>query len=109
MLVIVTSVSTVFGELVPKYIAVARPLNTARAVVGLQLLLTPIIRLTNWAANCIVLSLGHRTGRGAAVDPLTAGTAITGADFGAQRRPGRSHGVAGETIFAVRHPECCGI
>ncbi len=61
-LVIVTSVSMVFGELVPKYLAVARPLRTARAVVGLQmlfsLLLTPAIRLTNGAANWIVRKLG---------------------------------------------------
>lgn len=61
-LVIVTSVSMVFGELVPKYLAVARPLRTARAVVGVQLLfsllLTPAIRVTNWAANCIVRNLG---------------------------------------------------
>lgn len=32
-LAIVTSLSMVFGELVPKYLAVARPLPTARAVV----------------------------------------------------------------------------
>src|SRR6201997_1934217 len=32
-LALVTSVSMVFGELVPKYLAVARPLRTARAVV----------------------------------------------------------------------------
>ncbi len=61
-LVIVTSVSMVFGELVPKYLAVARPLRTARAVVGAQLLfsllLTPAIRLTNGAANWIVRKLG---------------------------------------------------
>lgn len=38
VLVIVTSVSMVFGELVPKYLAVARPLSTARAVAGVQLL-----------------------------------------------------------------------
>ena len=61
-LVIVTSVSMVFGELVPKYLAVARPLSTARAVVGFQLLfsllLTPAIRLTNGAANWIVRQLG---------------------------------------------------
>ena len=37
-LLIVTSVSMVFGELVPKYLAVARPLATARAVAGVQLL-----------------------------------------------------------------------
>ena len=36
MLLIVTSVSMVFGELVPKYLAVARPLQTARAVAGLS-------------------------------------------------------------------------
>ena len=62
VLVIVTSVSMVFGELVPKYLAVARPLSTARAVVGPQLLfsllLTPAIRLTNGAANWIVRRLG---------------------------------------------------
>jgi CBS domain containing-hemolysin-like protein len=62
VLVIVTSVSMVFGELVPKYLAVARPLSTARAVVGFQtlfsLLFTPAIRLTNGAANWIVRKLG---------------------------------------------------
>jgi len=62
VLVIVTSVSMVFGELVPKYLAVARPLATARAVVGAQLLFsllfTPAIRLTNGAANWIVRELG---------------------------------------------------
>src|SRR6201993_4359418 len=62
VLVVVTSVSMVFGELVPKYLAVARPLSTARAVAGFQLafslLLTPAIRLTNGAANWIVRELG---------------------------------------------------
>jgi magnesium and cobalt exporter, CNNM family len=62
LLVLVTSVSMVFGELVPKYLAVARPLSTARAVAGFQLLfsllLTPAIRLTNGAANWIVRELG---------------------------------------------------
>ena len=62
VLAIVTSVSMVFGELVPKYLAVARPMSTARAVVGFQtafsLLLTPFIRLTNGAANWIVRKLG---------------------------------------------------
>lgn len=52
----------VFGELVPKYLAVARPLRTARSVVAGQvlfsLLLTPAIRLTNGAANWIVRRLG---------------------------------------------------
>jgi CBS domain containing-hemolysin-like protein len=61
-LVVVTSVSMVFGELVPKYLAVARPLTTARAVAGVQLLFsllfTPAIRLTNGVANWIVRELG---------------------------------------------------
>jgi CBS domain containing-hemolysin-like protein len=61
-LVIVTSLSMVFGELVPKYLAVARPLPTARAVAGLQLLFSlvfkPAIRLTNGAANWILRKLG---------------------------------------------------
>ncbi|WP_156751767.1 hemolysin family protein, partial [Mycobacterium sp. E2497] len=51
-----------FGELVPKYLALARPLSTARAVVGVQLLFstlfTPAIRLTNGVANWIVRQLG---------------------------------------------------
>lgn len=61
-LVLVTSVSMVFGELVPKNLAVARPLQTARAVAGLQLLfsfvMTFAIRLTNGAANRILHKLG---------------------------------------------------
>jgi CBS domain containing-hemolysin-like protein len=60
--VVVTSVSMVFGELVPKYLAVARPLSSARAVAGFQLLFsllfTPAIRLTNGVANWIVRELG---------------------------------------------------
>jgi CBS domain containing-hemolysin-like protein len=61
-LVVVTSVSMVFGELVPKNLAVARPLPTARAVAGPQLLfsfvMTFAIRLTNGAANRILHWLG---------------------------------------------------
>jgi CBS domain containing-hemolysin-like protein len=61
-LVVVTSLSMVFGELVPKNLAVARPLATARAVAGAQLLfsfvMTPAIRLTNGAANRILRKLG---------------------------------------------------
>jgi CBS domain containing-hemolysin-like protein len=61
-LVVVTSLSMVFGELVPKNLAVARPLPTARAVAGPQLLfsflMTFAIRLTNGAANRILRRLG---------------------------------------------------
>jgi CBS domain containing-hemolysin-like protein len=61
-ILIATSLSMVFGELVPKNLAVARPVPTARASAGPQLafsmLFTPLIRLTNGAANWILRRLG---------------------------------------------------
>jgi magnesium and cobalt exporter, CNNM family len=60
--VIATSVSMVFGELVPKNLAVARPVQTARWSAGPQLLFsaifTPLIRMTNGTANWILRRLG---------------------------------------------------
>jgi CBS domain containing-hemolysin-like protein len=108
VMVIVTSVSMVFGELVPKYLAVARPLSTGRAVAGFQLmfslLLTPIIRLTNGAANWIVRKLGiepaeelrsarspqelvslvRSSARSGALDPATAALVRRSLQFGAR-------------------------
>ena len=59
---IATSVSMVFGELVPKNLAVARPVQTARWSAGPQLLFsalfTPLIRMTNGTANWILRRLG---------------------------------------------------
>jgi CBS domain containing-hemolysin-like protein len=61
-LLIATSISMVFGELVPKNLAVARPVPTARATAGPQVLFsmafTPLIRLTNGTANWILRRLG---------------------------------------------------
>ena len=61
-LVIATSVSMVYGELVPKNLAVARPAAVARAAAGPQLLfstvLTPLISLTNGTANQVLRRLG---------------------------------------------------
>jgi CBS domain containing-hemolysin-like protein len=61
-LLIATSVSMVFGELVAQYLAVARPVETARAVAGPQvvfsMLFTPVIKLTNGTANWILRRLG---------------------------------------------------
>jgi len=61
-LLIATSLSMVFGELVPKNLAVARPVPTARASAGPQLLFSkltaPLIRLTNGTANAILRRLG---------------------------------------------------
>jgi CBS domain containing-hemolysin-like protein len=59
---IATSLSMVFGELVPKNLAVARPVPTARWSAPPQLvfstLFTPLIRLTNGTANLILRRLG---------------------------------------------------
>ena len=61
-ILIATSLSMVFGELVPKNLAVARPVPTARWSAGLQLLFslvfTPLIRLTNGTANWILRRMG---------------------------------------------------
>ena len=61
-LLIATSVSMVFGELVPQYLAVARPLQVARVAAGPQLffsmLTAPLIKLTNGTANWILRRLG---------------------------------------------------
>jgi CBS domain containing-hemolysin-like protein len=61
-LLIATSISMVFGELVPKNLAVARPAPTARAASGPQLvfsaLLKPAIVATNGTANWILRRLG---------------------------------------------------
>ena len=59
---IATSLSMVFGELVPKNLAVARPVPTARTAAPFQLLFsmlfTPVIRLTNGTANWILRRAG---------------------------------------------------
>jgi CBS domain containing-hemolysin-like protein len=61
-LLIATSVSMVFGELVAQYLAIAVPLPTARLVAGPQVLfsaaMTPLIRLTNGAANRVLRRFG---------------------------------------------------
>lgn len=61
-LLIATSVSMVFGELVAQYLAIAVPLPTARVVAGPQVLfsaaVTPLIRLTNGVANRVLRRLG---------------------------------------------------
>jgi CBS domain containing-hemolysin-like protein len=61
-LLIATSVSMVFGELVAQYLAVAKPLQVARVVAGPQVLFsmvcTPLIHSTNGTANWILRRLG---------------------------------------------------
>jgi CBS domain containing-hemolysin-like protein len=61
-LLIATSISMIFGELVPKNLAVARPMPTARWAAPPQWwfsrLLTPAIKVTNGTANWILRRLG---------------------------------------------------
>ncbi len=61
-LVLVNGFSMVFGELVPKNFAIARPLGTARTVAPLQRAFTtalhPLINLFNGSANALLRSVG---------------------------------------------------
>ena len=61
-LVLATAMTMIFGELVPKNMAIAQPLRTAKAVVGFQRIFTTIfalpIRLFNGNANAVVRALG---------------------------------------------------
>lgn len=61
-LLIATSFSMVFGELVAQYLAVAEPLKTARMVSGpvvlFSALFTPLIKVTNGTANKVLRRLG---------------------------------------------------
>ena len=61
-LLLATSLSMVFGELVPKNLAIAKPLATARAVAGSQAVFSSglrwLINALNGSANWIVRRLG---------------------------------------------------
>lgn len=60
-LIIATAVTMVYGELVPKNLAIARPLWTARMVQGFQRGFTvgtgPLVRVLNGTANRILLAM----------------------------------------------------
>src|SRR5437763_15994056 len=107
-LLIATSVSMVFGELVAQYRAVAKPLPVARVVAGpevlFSMLFTPLINLTNGTANWILRRLGiepaeelrsarapqelgslvRNSARRAALDPLTAALAVRSLRWGSR-------------------------
>jgi CBS domain containing-hemolysin-like protein len=61
-LIIANVISMLFGELVPKNLAIARPIGTARAVAGAQIRFSSSLRwfitLLNGAANWLVRRLG---------------------------------------------------
>src|SRR3954469_2290079 len=107
-LLIATSVSMVFGELVAQYLAVAKPLPVARVVAGPQVLfstlVTPLIHLTNGSANWILRRLGiepaeelrsarspqelgslvRNSARRGSLDPVTATLVDRSLQFGAR-------------------------
>lgn len=61
-IVLATAATMVFGELIPKNLAIARPLATARQVQGFQRAFTrltlPLIRASNGTANAILRRVG---------------------------------------------------
>lgn len=61
-IVLATGATMVFGELIPKNLAIARPLATARRVQGFQRAFTrltlPLIKVSNGTANAILRRLG---------------------------------------------------
>lgn len=61
-LILATGMTMIFGELVPKNMAIAQPLRTAKLVVGFQRVFSTIfslpIRLFNGNANAVVRALG---------------------------------------------------
>ena len=80
---VVTSLSMIFGELVPKNLAVARPLPTARAVAGIQLLFSWLMTLADpadqWRGQLDPAQARHRARSRTAIGPLGAGTGVAGA------------------------------
>src|SRR6478672_30820 len=61
-LIVATALSMVFGELVPKNIAISEPLGTAKAVIGPQriatMLFRPLIWVLNGTANGVLRTFG---------------------------------------------------
>ncbi|MCX2929664.1 hemolysin family protein [Mycobacterium sp. CVI_P3] len=97
-ILIATSLSMVFGELVPKNLAVARPVPTARATAGFQLafatVMTPAIKLTNGTANWILRRLG--------IEPAEElRSARSPEELGALVRNSAEHGSLDETTAAL--------
>ena len=107
-LLIATSVSMVFGELVAQYLAVAKPLQTARLVAGPQvlfsMLFTPVIKLTNGTANWILRRLGIEPAEElrSARSPQELG--LAGPQLRPQRLVGSRHRGLGGPLAAVRDP-----
>ncbi|MFS8095891.1 hemolysin family protein [Lentzea alba] len=97
-LAIATSLSMVFGELVPKNLAIARPLQTARLVVGLQAGFSTVFRWLitgmNGAANWLVRRLG--------VEPVEElASARSPEELGALVRTSAEHGTLDQSTAVL--------
>ena len=79
-LVLATGVTMVFGELVPKNLAIARPLATARAVQGFQRGFTRstaiVVRALERDRERDPAAAGHRAAGGAGLGPLAGGAGV---------------------------------
>lgn len=97
-LALATTLSMVFGELVPKNLAISRPLETARAVAGLQAGFSSVFRWLingmNGAANWMVRRLG--------VEPAEElASARSPQELGALVRSSAEHGTIDEGTAAL--------
>jgi CBS domain containing-hemolysin-like protein len=97
-LAIATALSMIFGELVPKNLAIARPLETARLVVGIQAAFSTVFRwLINWmnnSANWLVRRLG--------VEPVEElASARSPEELGALVRTSAEHGTLDQSTAAL--------
>lgn len=65
-----TYLHIVLGEMVPKSLALTRPMQTAlwvtRPMLGIGVVLTPLVRLLNWIGNSLLGLVGFTRNRGAA-------------------------------------------
>ncbi|GAA2688366.1 MULTISPECIES: hemolysin family protein [Actinosynnema] len=97
-LALATTLSMVFGELVPKNLAISRPLETARAVAGMQAAFSSVFRWLingmNGAANWMVRRLG--------VEPAEElASARSPQELGALVRSSAEHGTIDEGTAAL--------
>ncbi|MET9630523.1 hemolysin family protein [Lentzea sp. NPDC006480] len=97
-LAIATALSMIFGELVPKNLAIARPLETARLVVGIQAAFSTVFRwLINWmnnSANWLVRRLG--------VEPVEElASARSPEELGALVRTSAEHGTLDQSTAVL--------
>ncbi|MCG8921984.1 hemolysin family protein [Lentzea sp. CC55] len=97
-LAIATALSMVFGELVPKNLAIAKPLETARGVVSLQAGFSTVFRwLIHWmnnSANWLVRRFG--------VEPVEElASARSPEELGALVRTSAEHGTLDESTAAL--------